>query len=76
MKKLDEKIVIYLDSIKDNHKNRFDEFQENILFPIRQHIMDLYQTSAICMHNKLAYSLVINNMSLEDQLQETKKIKM
>ncbi len=59
--RLDEKISEALPQIKAEDQIRYQAIEQEILFPIRQKRMDMYQHLAVCMQSYTAYGILVKN---------------
>jgi len=61
MKQLDKKIEDKLPEIEVEYKLRASDIKQEILFPIRQKSMDIYQHLAVCMQGYMSLQVVKKN---------------
>ncbi len=59
--RLDEKISESLPQIKAEDQIRHQAIEQEILFPVRQKRMDMYQHLAVCMQSYMAYGILMKN---------------
>lgn len=61
MKKLDERIEAKLPEIEAQDRLRASDIRQEVLFPMRQKSMDLYQHLAVCMQGYMSLQVIKQN---------------
>ena len=61
MKKLDERIEAQLPAVEAEDKLKASDIRQEILFPLRQKSMDIFQHLAVCMQSYMAMQVVKKN---------------
>lgn len=60
-KKLDGEVTKYIESLSSEDSNKISIVRQDILFPLRQKSMDIYQHLAVCMQGYMALQVVKKN---------------